>query len=177
MIEKHLIEQVVQEQRTELINNSKKFYCCRNEEKLVDMEMSTQAQVVLGVRRSGKSVLGNNVLRENLDWRLETQVFLELLRRNRPIERDIYYFRTKGGSEADFVVCKDKEVQEIYQVSYDISKPKTLNREIRGLLAASNETNCNNLFLITYYDRKTISAKNKTIKVIPVHEWLLKQPN
>ena len=64
---------------------------------------------------------------ENLGWRLETIVFIELLRRNRPINRDIYYYRSSNGVEADFVVSKNNVVEEIYQVSYDISKEKHAN--------------------------------------------------
>lgn len=114
---------------------------------------------------------------ENLGWRLETQVYLELLRRNRPRGRDIFYFRERDGIEADFVVCQNNQVREIYQVSYDISKEKTLKRELRGLLAASKFTKCDNLYLITDYEQRTIDADGKTIKVIPAYEWLLHRDN
>jgi len=109
----------------------------------------------------------------NLGWRLETQVYLELLRRNRPLGRDLYYYRERKGVEADFVVCRDNHVEEIYQVSYDISKEKTLRREIRGLLYASKATGCDNLYLITDHMQQTILEEGKTIKVVPAYEWLL----
>ncbi len=64
-------------------------------------------------------------------------------------------------------------MQEIYQVSYDISKENTLKRELRGLLAASQSTRCDNLFLLTDYEHRTIEVSGKTIKVVPVYEWLL----
>jgi predicted AAA+ superfamily ATPase len=108
---------------------------------------------------------------ENVGWRLEAIVFIELLRRNRPIDRDVYYYKSAGGYEADFVVCRNNVVEEIYQVSYDISKEKTRNREIRGLLAASKETRCNNLFLITDFHREDIMVEDKLIKIIPAYEW------
>lgn len=110
---------------------------------------------------------------ENVGWRLETTVFIELLRRNRPIGRDVYYYKSAGGYEADFVVCRNNVAEEIYQVSYDISKEKTRKREIRGLLAASKETNCNNLFLITDFHRENITVEDKLIKIIPAYEWLM----
>lgn len=111
---------------------------------------------------------------DNLGWRLETIVYIELLRRNRPINRDVYYFKNDNGYEADFVVCKDNRVEEIYQVSYDISKEKTRKRELRGLLTASKETRCNNLFLITDFEREDIILEDKPIKIIPAYdccEW------
>lgn len=111
---------------------------------------------------------------ENLGWRLESIVYIELLRRNKPLERDIYYFKNADGYEADFVVCKGNKVEEIYQVCYDMTKEKTRSREIRGLLTASRHTHCNNLFLITDFEREEINQEGKLIKVIPAYEWLIK---
>lgn len=114
----------------------------------------------------------NSFVGENLGWRLETIICIELLRRNRPIGRDIYYYKSYNGYEADFVVCRGNSVEEIYQVSYDISNEKTRKREIRGLLAASKETKCNQLFLITDFHREEISIDDKIIHIIPAHDWL-----
>ena len=110
---------------------------------------------------------------QNLGWRLETLVYIELQRRNTPINRDIYYYKSADGYEADFVVCKGNAVEEIYQVCYDLNKEKTRKRELRGLLTASQETRCNNLFLITDYQREEVETEGKTIKILPAYEWLL----
>lgn len=112
---------------------------------------------------------------ENVGWRLETIVYIELLRRNRPMDKDVYYYKSAGGYEADFVVCKNNLVEEIYQVSYDISKEKTRKRELRGLLAASKETRCDNLFLITDFHREEVVVEGKLIKILPAYDWLLGQ--
>lgn len=110
---------------------------------------------------------------ENVGWRLETIVCIELLRRNRPVDRDVYYYKSAGGYEADFVVCRNNIVEEIYQVSYDISKEKTRKREIRGLLAAAKETKCDNLYLITDFHREDLTVEDKLIKIVPAHDWLI----
>ncbi len=110
---------------------------------------------------------------ENVGWRLETIVYIELLRRNRPRGRDVYYYKSAGGYEADFVVCNNNVVEEIYQVSYDISQEKTRRREIRGLLAASKETRCNNLFIITDFHREEVTIEERPIKILPAYEWLI----
>ena len=112
---------------------------------------------------------------ENLGWRLESIVFVELLRRNRLLERDVYYYKDAQGYEADFVVCKGSKVEEIYQVCYDMSKEKTRTREIRGLLTASKHTGCNNLFLITDTQREDLTADGRNIKILPAYEWLLSE--
>ncbi len=108
---------------------------------------------------------------ENLGWRLETIVYIELLRRFKPQGCDIYYFAEASG-EADFVVCKGKSVQQIIQVCYDISNPKTFKREIKGLLLASEKTKCNNLLLITNNDDSQITENGKTIDIVPAYAWL-----
>lgn len=114
---------------------------------------------------------------ENLGWRLETIVYIELLRRFKPQGCDIYYFAEASG-EADFVVCKGKSVQQIIQVCYDISNPKTFKREIKGLLLASEKTKCNNLLLITNNDDSQITENGKTIDIVPAYAWLTEeQPN
>lgn len=91
------------------------------------------------------------------------------------MNRDVYYYKSADGYEADFVVCKNNVVEEIYQVSYDISKEKTRKRELRGLIAASQETRCTNLFLITDFHREEVVINNKQIKILPAYEWLIKQ--
>ena len=110
---------------------------------------------------------------ENLGHRLESIVYIELLRRKKPLGRDIYYFRNTDGYEADFVVCKGNKVEEVYQVCYDLTKEKTRTREIRGLLTASRETHCDNLYLITDTERAKFEQEGKVINIIPAYEWLI----
>ena len=60
MVDKRIIEQVVNEQFEELETLQDIQLCSRKEESQVDLE-SNLAQVVIGVRRSGKSILCYNV--------------------------------------------------------------------------------------------------------------------
>ena len=116
----------------------------------------------------------NALAGDNLGWRLETIVFIELLRRYRPLEYDVYYYDETSG-EADFLVCKGNSVQKIIQVSYDISNPKTYKREINGLLLASSKTECNDLLLITDHDEQSCVADGKKIDIIPAYSWLVEK--
>lgn len=115
----------------------------------------------------------NAMAGENLGWRLETIVYIELLRRYRPLECDVYYYDETAG-KADFIVCKGNNVQQIIQVSYDISNPKTYKREISGLLLASSKTGCNNLLLITDHDEQNVTEGEKNICITPAYVWLVK---
>lgn len=56
VIDKRTLEVIFNDQKTEIDNWSNEYLCSRNEESLVDLN-SPQAQVVIGVRRSGKSTL------------------------------------------------------------------------------------------------------------------------
>ena len=109
---------------------------------------------------------------ENLGWRLETIVYLELRRRIKTKEEDIYYFNN-GNTEADFMVCDGNTVKSIYQVAYDISTPKTRRREINGAATAAKRTRCDNVYILTDHQRETIIYDNVKIKVIPVWEWIV----
>ena len=111
---------------------------------------------------------------DNLGWRLETIVYLELLRRKAGTTNDIYYYKSVV-AEADFVVCEGNKTLGVYQVCYDISSDKTRNREIRGCIAGAKATNCTNIVLITDHDSDTIEKDGYTIQMVPVWEWLLSQ--
>lgn len=108
---------------------------------------------------------------ENLGWRLETIVYLELLRRKAGTENDIYYYQGRS-AEADFVVCDGNKTLAVYQVSHDISNEKTRKREIKGCIAGAKATKCDNLFLITDHESEVIEEDGYTIQVIPIWEWL-----
>ena len=56
-----------------------------------------------------------------------------------------------------------------------MSSEKTRTREINSLLTGAKATHCNNLYIITDFQSETITLNDKTIKVIPVHEWLLNE--
>ena len=56
VIDKRTLEVILTDQQEELEARCKDYLCHREEEKLIDLK-SPQAQVVIGVRRSGKSTL------------------------------------------------------------------------------------------------------------------------
>lgn len=109
---------------------------------------------------------------ENLGWRLESIVLLQLLRESNLLGNDIYYLADRSG-ECDFIVCHENRALQAIQVSYDISNPKTKNREIAGLKLAKERTGCTNLLLLTDHEYEDIEEKGVIIKVRPFYEWAL----
>ena len=111
---------------------------------------------------------------ENLGWRLESIIFLELCRRKTDNDTDIYYYKKHArAKEVDFVVCKGNKILQMYQVAYDMTNEKTRKREISSLIQASQATKCTELYLITDSERNTIQKNGLTIHIIPAYEWLL----
>lgn len=119
----------------------------------------------------------DNLSTENLGWRLENAVLLELLRRNAPTRRDVFYYRpTSRSREVDFVVSERGQVLELIQVAYDISSPKTLTRELTSLVEASSKTGCKKLTLIACTDSRKEIIGDVEVNVISAYEWLLGKP-
>lgn len=109
---------------------------------------------------------------ENLGWRLETIVYIHLLRKYKGAGMDVYYHSDASG-ECDFVVCDGRKTLLAIQVSYDISSPKTRKREIAGLLSAAKKTGCTNLLLLTDHNDEDMSQDGYEIAIRPVFDYVL----
>ena len=107
---------------------------------------------------------------KNLGWRLETLVLIELLRRTHPKFLDVYYYSDRT-SEVDFVVCSQNRPLALYQVSYDISNPKTYKREINSLINGAKKLGCSDLYLITDHEYQDVTEKEYEIKIRPAYDW------
>lgn len=110
---------------------------------------------------------------QNLGWKLENIIYVELLRRNKPLFYDIFYYREQY--EIDFIVCEGNKVRELIQVSVDISSTKTYNRETMALCKASASLKCESLTLITLNEDRIVEIEGHTIKIIPIIDWLLQE--
>lgn len=108
---------------------------------------------------------------ENLGWRLETIVYLYLIRKYRREGKDIYYLAERSG-ECDFIVCDNRKAILAIQVSYDISNPKTKKREISGLVLAAKKTGCTELLLLTDYEYEDITQDSYKIMIRPAYDYL-----
>lgn len=110
---------------------------------------------------------------ENLGWRMETIVALELLRRTRPLFKDVYYY-ADSGHECDFVVCDRRKVESLVQVTYDMSAPKTRRREIGGAVAAAKATGLKEATIVTYSELDdVVDPSGVTVHLVPVADWLV----
>ena len=116
----------------------------------------------------------NSFASENIGWRLENVVFIELLRRCANEFLDVYYYKPNTrAKEVDFVVCNQNKAIELIQVTYDIEKIETFNREVSSLIMASAKLNCDKLTLIAFSDTKELEIEGKIIHIVSAIEWLL----
>ena len=114
----------------------------------------------------------NALVGENLGWRLETVVLLELLRRHRPFLHTVCYFQGQR-TEADFLVCAGRHVQEVVQVAYTLQAPLVREREIRGALSAAAATRCDRVTIVTYAERGDLTLDGIHIQIRPAYDWLI----
>lgn len=103
--------------------------------------------------------------------KLENTVFLQLYRHRTPVDQ-IYYYQGKG--ECDFVVQRGTVIDQLIQVTWDMTDEETRRREINGLVEAAETTGCRNLLIITADQQEKIDFDNGiSIHVIPAWRWLL----
>lgn len=101
---------------------------------------------------------------------LENTVFLHLNRNLKPADR-IFYFQESA--ECDFVIQRNEHIDELIQVTWDMSDGKTREREIKGILEASKATQCDKLTIVTIDEENSFEINGKTIHVVPAWKWVL----
>lgn len=111
-------------------------------------------------------------LSSNLGRLLENLVFLELLKNGYNLKmHELFYYRSRNDKEVDFVCRKGVTIQQLIQVCYDISSPKTRKREIDSLIECAEELKVNRLLIITWDQDETLEKDGYTIEVISVRNW------
>lgn len=103
---------------------------------------------------------------QDLGRKLENIIFWELRRRN----KELFYYN-ENGVECDFVVCKNKEPEQLIQVCYDLNKENEL-REERGLWDAMEFFKLKKGLIITLNQADTIINQDKRIDVLPAYKFL-----
>lgn len=114
---------------------------------------------------------------ENLGWRLENVVAIELYRRMEYDTQQLFYIRQNKSYEVDFVIVNRNKVTQLIQVTYDFTAPraKLYNREIGGLVKGAAATGCKNLTLIMLTGEPgDVEVDGLTLHKVLARDWLLK---
>lgn len=102
---------------------------------------------------------------------LENLVFTTL-RRMTP---DIFYYKTNGGREVDFIAQWQDRPRLLVQVCESLASPPTRKREIAALEEAMAELNLPTGIIVTRHEEERIMLNVGTVEVIPAWRFLLHQ--
>jgi len=106
---------------------------------------------------------------------LENIVFLQLKRFAIYQNYEVYFY--KKNYEVDFLIYRNRKVEELIQVSIGLLDESLRKRELRALLLASEELGTDKLTVITMNEEEERISDNKIIKVVPVIKWLFEFEN
>lgn len=146
------------------------FYLPRFNNKLKEMKKAPRKVYVVD---NGLIYTRSFELSSNNGRQLENMVFIELLRRGYDLKKSLFYYRTSNDKEVDFVIRDGRKVASLVQVSYDISKTKTRERELDALVKASEELKCDNLMLISWNHDGSVEYRGKSIRIISMDKWFI----
>ena len=100
---------------------------------------------------------------------LENLVYLHLRRKS----SSIYYYRTKGGREVDFIWLDSAGEKNLLQVCESIKIEKTRDRELAALAEAMKEQELKSAYLITQDETEDVRWNDYSVTVMPIWRFLL----
>ena len=95
---------------------------------------------------------------------LENLVFTAL-RRTSP---HVYYYKTKGGREIDFIVQTQDRTKMLVQVCESIANDKTRKREVLALNEAMAELGLSSSIIVTRNEEEKLNIEGRTIHIVPI---------
>jgi predicted AAA+ superfamily ATPase len=114
------------------------------------------------------SFITRNTVEPDKSRLLENCVFNHL---NRNFD-EVFYYRTSGSLEVDFLVRKGSHYQAI-QVCYSLNPGETRQREIKALKKCADELGLKKGLILTYNMEGHEKVNNLEIEIVPVWKFLL----
>jgi len=102
----------------------------------------------------------------------ENIAFLGLRRREQG-QSELCYWKNMQGFETDLIVKQGTNVKEAIQVVYSLEDEKTLERELRGLVACAKELKPAKTLVLTKDRSEAKTIDGVKIKLVPLMDWLL----
>jgi hypothetical protein len=99
----------------------------------------------------------------------ENMVFVALRR----FTSDIFYYKTKGNLEVDFIFKTRSGKNELVQVCETLANPATRQREINALQVAMSELNLTEGSIVTKSEEESVTTEAGIILIVPVWKFLL----
>ncbi len=115
--------------------------------------------------------VGSGIL-VNTGHLLENLVFTALRR----VTPDIFYYKTKGGREVDFIAQREDRSRLLIQVCESMASPQTRKREITALAEAMSELKIKSAIIVTRSDDEQLEVESGIIDIVPAYRFLLNLP-
>ncbi len=115
--------------------------------------------------------VGSGIL-VNAGHLLENLVFTALRR----VTPDIFYYKTKGGREVDFIAQREDRSRLLIQVCESMGSPQTRKREITALAEAMSELKIKSATIVTRSDDEQLEVESGIIDIVPAYRFLLNLP-
>lgn len=108
---------------------------------------------------------------QNLGWKMENLIFLELLKCQKYQTRDVHYWKNEQHKEVDFVVKHTDGLQAV-QACWDASNPQTIEREKSSLMLGLKDLKLEEGWIISSETSCEMEESGKKIHVVPVLDWI-----
>lgn len=128
-----------------------------------------QSQSKVFVNDTGYATAYRPAFSEDIGQKLETVVFLELIRRG----HEVFYFN-QNNRECDFVTLDRGEVRDLIQVCVTLNEDNR-KREVTGMESAMTVTGKKTGLLLTRDQEEKIQTAFGEIQVLPTWKWLLQK--
>ena len=106
----------------------------------------------------------------------ENAVAVRLHKRELDGEIEVFFWKNVQQHEADFVVVKNRKVEQIIQVCWNMEKPTTKEREIRAIVTAGEELKCKKLLILTEskegMEKVEWFGKKASVEFLPLWKWM-----
>lgn len=100
---------------------------------------------------------------------LENLVFTILRRQT----QDIYYYRTKGNREVDFIAIMEDRTRNLVQVCESLKSAQTRKRELAALEETMDELNISESRVVTRNEEEDVVVNSGIVHVIPAWRYAL----
>jgi len=108
---------------------------------------------------------------QNLGWKMENLIFLELLKSQKQLMKDVHYWKNDQHKEVDFVIKHQDGLQAV-QACWDASNPQTLEREKSSLMLCLRDLKLTEGWIVTSEVTRELEDDGKKIHVVPVLDWI-----
>ena len=126
----------------------------------------------------GMAYATSRASQQDIGKRLETAVYMELMRRTANARMETvasYTARTPAREKVDFLIgdALATDPYELLQVTVDMTSEKTRRREVGSLEIAMGETRVGRAAIITLREEGLIEGEHGEIEIIPAWKWSL----